>query len=105
MRACCASEESHGIYAPDHDDGENYDDAIESVKGGTKRRSTPIGTSALGLAMRQRCENGEVRLAVGRRTDLLRQAPRLSLRQSVRNVKTNCLTPPISSALALAVLR
>ena len=34
MRACCASEESHGIYAPDHDDGENYDDAIESVKGG-----------------------------------------------------------------------
>ncbi|KAJ8638597.1 hypothetical protein MRB53_012864 [Persea americana] len=71
----------------------------------TKRRSTPIGTSALGLAMRQRRENGEVRLAVGRRTDLLRQAPRLSLRQSIRNVKTNCLTPPISSALALAMLR
>ncbi|KAJ8630747.1 hypothetical protein MRB53_024070 [Persea americana] len=71
----------------------------------TERRSTPAGTSALGPTVRQRCENGEVCLAAGRRTDLLRQAPWLSLRQSVRNVKTNCLTPRGSSAHALAVLR
>ncbi|KAJ8630758.1 hypothetical protein MRB53_024081 [Persea americana] len=70
----------------------------------TERLSTPTGTSALGPAVRQRREKGDVRLATGRRSDLLRQAPRLSLWQSVRNMKTNCVTPLGSSAFALAVL-
>ncbi|KAJ8632595.1 hypothetical protein MRB53_025931 [Persea americana] len=67
---------------------------IGGLQAWTERRSTSAGTSALGPAVRQRRENGEVRLAAGRRIDLLRQALRLSLQQSIRNVKTNCLTPP-----------
>ncbi|KAJ8628866.1 hypothetical protein MRB53_022189 [Persea americana] len=56
----------------------------------TERRSTPASTSALGPAAHQRRENGEVRMAAGRPIDLLRQAPQLLLRQSVRN-GFNCM--------------